>query len=83
MLLADLAFPREELAFGHTKIFIRSPRTVSPGMGERGGTPLWGARAARGGTGPDPERVPAPQVPLPHGSPRPAGSPEPILGAPG
>lgn len=34
MLLAGLAFPAEELAFGHTKIFIRSPRTVSLGMGE-------------------------------------------------
>lgn len=33
MLLAGLAFPAEELAFGHTKIFIRSPRTVSLGMG--------------------------------------------------
>ncbi|PKU40916.1 unconventional myosin-ia [Limosa lapponica baueri] len=28
VLLADLAFPPEELAFGHTKIFIRSPRTL-------------------------------------------------------
>ncbi|NXN71590.1 MYO1A protein, partial [Himantopus himantopus] len=28
VLLADLALPREELAFGHTKIFIRSPRTL-------------------------------------------------------
>ncbi|NXG88200.1 MYO1A protein, partial [Stercorarius parasiticus] len=28
VLLADLVFPREELAFGHTKIFIRSPRTL-------------------------------------------------------
>ncbi|NXG49502.1 MYO1A protein, partial [Psilopogon haemacephalus] len=28
MLLADLPFPPEELAFGHTKIFIRSPRTL-------------------------------------------------------
>ncbi|KAM6364816.1 unconventional myosin-Ia isoform 2-T2 [Pluvialis apricaria] len=28
VLLADLAYPREELAFGHTKIFIRSPRTL-------------------------------------------------------
>ncbi|XP_053860693.1 unconventional myosin-Ia isoform X1 [Vidua macroura] len=28
VLLADLAFPAEELAFGHTKIFIRSPRTL-------------------------------------------------------
>ncbi|XP_061871442.1 unconventional myosin-Ia [Colius striatus] len=27
-LLADLAFSPEELAFGHTKIFIRSPRTL-------------------------------------------------------
>lgn len=51
MLLAELAFPPEELAFGHTKIFIRSPRTVSPGMGERGGVGvgggnlLWGSRA--------------------------------------
>ncbi|NXR07802.1 MYO1A protein, partial [Semnornis frantzii] len=27
-LLADMAFPSEELAFGHTKIFIRSPRTL-------------------------------------------------------
>lgn len=34
MLLAGLAFPAEELAFGHTKIFIRSPRTVSLGTGE-------------------------------------------------
>lgn len=37
MLLAGLAFPAEELAFGHTKIFIRSPRTVSLGMGESRG----------------------------------------------
>uniref|UniRef100_A0A8C3JWY9 Unconventional myosin-Ia n=1 Tax=Calidris pygmaea TaxID=425635 RepID=A0A8C3JWY9_9CHAR len=28
VLLEDLAFPPEELAFGHTKIFIRSPRTL-------------------------------------------------------
>ncbi|NXS36271.1 MYO1A protein, partial [Pomatostomus ruficeps] len=28
VLLAGLAFPTEELAFGHTKIFIRSPRTL-------------------------------------------------------
>ncbi|XP_042652650.1 unconventional myosin-Ia isoform X2 [Tyto alba] len=28
VLLAELAFPAEELAFGHTKIFIRSPRTL-------------------------------------------------------
>ncbi|NXA10271.1 MYO1A protein, partial [Sapayoa aenigma] len=28
VLMADLAFPAEELAFGHTKIFIRSPRTI-------------------------------------------------------
>ncbi|NXU58302.1 MYO1A protein, partial [Turnix velox] len=28
VLLRDLAFPPEELAFGHTKIFIRSPRTL-------------------------------------------------------
>ncbi|NXD00283.1 MYO1A protein, partial [Certhia familiaris] len=28
VLLAGLAFPNEELAFGHTKIFIRSPRTL-------------------------------------------------------
>ncbi|KAM6330609.1 unconventional myosin-Ia isoform 3-T3 [Alca torda] len=28
VLLADLALPPEELAFGHTKIFIRSPRTL-------------------------------------------------------
>ncbi|XP_014814845.1 PREDICTED: unconventional myosin-Ia [Calidris pugnax] len=28
LLLEDLAFPTEELAFGHTKIFIRSPRTL-------------------------------------------------------
>ncbi|XP_072775725.1 unconventional myosin-Ia isoform X3 [Taeniopygia guttata] len=28
VLLAGLAFPAEELAFGHTKIFIRSPRTL-------------------------------------------------------
>ncbi|KAM6308024.1 unconventional myosin-Ia [Podargus strigoides] len=28
VLLAELAFPREELAFGHTKIFIRSPCTL-------------------------------------------------------
>ncbi|XP_017692109.1 PREDICTED: unconventional myosin-Ia [Lepidothrix coronata] len=28
VLLADLAYPKEELAFGHTKIFIRSPRTL-------------------------------------------------------
>uniref|UniRef100_A0A8B9MQI1 Unconventional myosin-Ia n=1 Tax=Accipiter nisus TaxID=211598 RepID=A0A8B9MQI1_9AVES len=28
VLLAELAFPPEELAFGHTKIFIRSPRTL-------------------------------------------------------
>lgn len=34
MLLAGLEYPAEELAFGHTKIFIRSPRTVSLGMGE-------------------------------------------------
>ncbi|XP_062488635.1 unconventional myosin-Ia isoform X1 [Pezoporus occidentalis] len=27
-LLQELAFPAEELAFGHTKIFIRSPRTL-------------------------------------------------------
>ncbi|NXD72372.1 MYO1A protein, partial [Eolophus roseicapillus] len=27
-LLEELAFPPEELAFGHTKIFIRSPRTL-------------------------------------------------------
>lgn len=37
MLTAGLQFPAEELAFGHTKIFIRSPRTVSLGMGESGG----------------------------------------------
>ncbi|XP_032939181.1 unconventional myosin-Ia [Catharus ustulatus] len=28
VLTAGLAFPAEELAFGHTKIFIRSPRTL-------------------------------------------------------
>ncbi|XP_063997582.1 unconventional myosin-Ia isoform X2 [Pogoniulus pusillus] len=28
VLMEDLAFPPEELAFGHTKIFIRSPRTL-------------------------------------------------------
>ncbi|XP_058678073.1 unconventional myosin-Ia isoform X1 [Ammospiza caudacuta] len=28
VLLAGLQFPAEELAFGHTKIFIRSPRTL-------------------------------------------------------
>ncbi|KAM6039039.1 unconventional myosin-Ia isoform 2-T2 [Chlamydotis macqueenii] len=28
VLLAELAFPAEELAFGHTKIFIRSPCTL-------------------------------------------------------
>ncbi|XP_075381548.1 unconventional myosin-Ia isoform X2 [Mycteria americana] len=28
VLLAELAFPPEELAFGYTKIFIRSPRTL-------------------------------------------------------
>ncbi|NXL52575.1 MYO1A protein, partial [Podilymbus podiceps] len=28
VLLAKLAFPPEEVAFGHTKIFIRSPRTL-------------------------------------------------------
>ncbi|NXH93248.1 MYO1A protein, partial [Pachycephala philippinensis] len=28
VLLQGLAFPAEELAFGHTKIFIRSPRTL-------------------------------------------------------
>ncbi|NXJ23493.1 MYO1A protein, partial [Dicrurus megarhynchus] len=28
VLLAGLTFPAEELAFGHTKIFIRSPRTL-------------------------------------------------------
>uniref|UniRef100_A0A8C5ICL7 Unconventional myosin-Ia n=1 Tax=Junco hyemalis TaxID=40217 RepID=A0A8C5ICL7_JUNHY len=28
VLLAGLEFPDEELAFGHTKIFIRSPRTL-------------------------------------------------------
>lgn len=28
VLLAGLQFPSEELAFGHTKIFIRSPRTL-------------------------------------------------------
>ncbi|KAM6038604.1 LOW QUALITY PROTEIN: unconventional myosin-Ia [Theristicus caerulescens] len=28
VLLAELAFPPEELAFGHTKVFIRSPRTL-------------------------------------------------------
>ncbi|XP_054033345.1 unconventional myosin-Ia isoform X2 [Dryobates pubescens] len=27
-LLADLGYPPEELAFGHTKVFIRSPRTL-------------------------------------------------------
>ncbi|NXL07516.1 MYO1A protein, partial [Mesembrinibis cayennensis] len=28
VLLAELALPPEELAFGHTKVFIRSPRTL-------------------------------------------------------
>ncbi|NXM81299.1 MYO1A protein, partial [Oenanthe oenanthe] len=28
VLMAGLAFPAEEVAFGHTKIFIRSPRTL-------------------------------------------------------
>ncbi|NWV10398.1 MYO1A protein, partial [Ptilonorhynchus violaceus] len=28
VLLEGLAFPAEELAFGHTKVFIRSPRTL-------------------------------------------------------
>ncbi|TRZ13957.1 hypothetical protein HGM15179_013146 [Zosterops borbonicus] len=28
VLLAGLEFPAEELAFGHTKVFIRSPRTL-------------------------------------------------------
>ncbi|XP_037227240.1 unconventional myosin-Ia [Falco rusticolus] len=28
VLLAELAFPPEELAYGHTKIFIRSPHTL-------------------------------------------------------
>lgn len=40
MLLADLAFPAEELAFGHTKVFIRSPRTVSLGTGESVGVQI-------------------------------------------
>uniref|UniRef100_A0A8C3PLX9 Myosin IA n=1 Tax=Calidris pygmaea TaxID=425635 RepID=A0A8C3PLX9_9CHAR len=62
VLLEDLAFPPEELAFGHTKIFIRSPRTVSPGRGELGGTvglehllPLeGGSEGGQGGSGRDP-----------------------------
>lgn len=33
VLLAELQFPPEELAYGHTKIFIRSPQTVSVGLG--------------------------------------------------
>lgn len=77
MLLAELAFPPEELAFGHTKIFIRSPRTVSPGMGERGhrGDPAMGQLGCQEGQGLTfSEQVPALC---------PAGSPEPILGAPG
>lgn len=36
MLLAELKFPPEELAYGHTKIFIRSPRTVSVELGGPG-----------------------------------------------
>ncbi|NWI70570.1 MYO1A protein, partial [Todus mexicanus] len=28
VLLSELPYPREELAFGHTKIFIRSPQTL-------------------------------------------------------
>ncbi|NXJ86917.1 MYO1A protein, partial [Trogon melanurus] len=28
VLLAELGYPPEELAFGHTKVFIRSPRTL-------------------------------------------------------
>ncbi|GAB0201287.1 unconventional myosin-Ia [Grus japonensis] len=35
VLLAELAFPPEELAFGHTKIFIRSPRTLFDLEGSR------------------------------------------------
>lgn len=58
MLLAELALPPEELAFGHTKIFIRSPRTVSPG-GRRDGAAGLGGRAGRR---------------QPHGSPRPGSS---------
>lgn len=57
MLLAGLPFPAEELAFGHTKVFIRSPRTVSLGMGESRGAPnsswefLGDATAPGGGSG--------------------------------
>lgn len=57
MLLAGLPFPAEELAFGHTKVFIRSPRTVSLGMGESRGDPnsswefLGDATAPGGGSG--------------------------------
>ena len=36
VLLAELKFPPEELAYGHTKIFIRSPRTVSVELGGPG-----------------------------------------------
>lgn len=58
-LLEELAFPSEELAFGHTKIFIRSPRTVSvgargdPAMGRVGASPM-GPIAALG----DPAQCP-------------------------
>lgn len=45
VLLSELKFPPEELAFGYTKIFIRSPRTVSP---DRGG-PSAGQGLMQGG----------------------------------
>jgi len=64
VLLAELPFPPEELAFGHTKIFIRSPRTVSLGMGARGGPHYGAVRRLRGS----------------HRSPRLAGGPESVLG---
>lgn len=65
VLLSELKLPPEELAYGYTKIFIRSPRTVSP---DRGTQRRAGSDAGWG---------PAPQTPHPAVSPeRIEGAPE-------
>lgn len=75
MLLSGLEFPAEELAFGHTKIFIRSPRTVSPAPGG-GGDPARGSQAVEG-------QGLTQSTYQPWGSPCRAGGPKSILEAPG
>lgn len=61
VLLSELKFPPEELAYGYTKIFIRSPRTVSPGAGgtqRRAGSDAgWGPAPQTSSPAVSPERI--------------------------